>query len=215
MILLIFFLVIFLFLTTGLIPLHQLLQQEAAVIQLTGKVAGLAVLVLAEGADGGHCTRHAADGILQRGCRLAVVTGDLPAGLQVIRTAQLEVQLHILALQRLVEQLAVPAADVLQGGVGDVFLMWLPFHIVAIGIHIRNELLLRAALLHSLFDMIRQPPLPRRDAERVGLGLRDGQAVLPTELAAVVLDLLHLPRGLMEFHARLEIDGVHDDMLKI
>ena len=52
--------------------------------------------------------------------------------------------------------------------------------------------------------MIRQPPLPRRDAERVGLGLRDGQAVFPTELAAVVLDLLHLPCGLMEFHARLE-----------
>ena len=168
------------FLAAGLIPLHQLLQQEAAVIQLTGKVADLAVLVLAEGADGGHCTRYAADGILQRRCRLTMVIGNFPAGLQIIRTAQPEVQLHILALQRLVEQLAVPAADVLRGGVGDVFLMRLPFHIVAICIHIRNELLLRAALLHSLFDMIRQPPLPRRDAERVGLGLRDGQAVLPT-----------------------------------
>lgn len=63
--------------------------------------------------------------------------------------------------------------------------------------------------------MIRQPPLPRWDAERVSFGLRDGQAVLPTELVAVVFDLLHLPCGLMEFHARLEIDGVHDDMLKI
>ena len=142
-----------------------------------------------------------------------MVIGNFPAGLQIIRAAQPEVQLHILALQRLVEQLAVPAADVLRGGVGDVFLMRLPFHIVAIGIHIRNELLLRAALLHSLFDMIRQSPLPRRDAEWVGLGLRDGQAVLPTELAAVFLDLLHLPCGLMEFHARLEIDGVHDDMI--
>lgn len=180
MILLIFFLVIFLFLTAGLIPLQQLLQQEAAVIQLTGKVTDLAVLVLAEGSDGGHCTRHAADGILQRRCRLTMVIGNFPAGLQIIRAAQPEAQLHILALQRLVEQLAVPAADVLRRGVGDVFLMRLPFHIVAIGIHIRNELLLRAALLHSLFDMIRQPPLPRRDAERVGLGLRDEQAVLPT-----------------------------------
>lgn len=121
MILLIFFLVIFLFLTAGLIPLHQLLQQETAVIQLTGKVADLAVLVLTEGADGGHCTRHAADGILQRRCRLTMVIGNFPAGLQIIRTAQPEVQLHILALQRLVEQLAVPAADVLRGGVGDVY----------------------------------------------------------------------------------------------
>lgn len=49
--------------------------------------------------------------------------------------------------------------------------------------------------------------------ERVGLGLRDGQTVLPTELAAVVLDLLHLPCRLMEFHARLEIDGVHDNVV--
>ena len=177
---------------------------EAAVVQLTGKVADLTVLVLAEGADGGHCTRHDADGILQRRCRLTMVIGNFPAGLQIIRAAQLEVQLHILALQRLVEQFAVPAADVLRRGVGDVFLIRLPFHIVATGIHIRNELLLRAALLHSLFDMIRQPPLPHWDAERVSFGLRDGQTVLPTELAAIVLDLLHLPRGLMEFHARLE-----------
>ena len=142
-----------------------------------------------------------------------MVIGNFPAGLQIIRAAQPEVQLHVLALQRLVEQLAVPAADVLRGGVGDVFLMRLPFHIVAIGIHIRNKLLLRAALLHGLFDMIRQPPLPRRNAERVSFGLRAGQTVLPTELVAVVLDLLHLPCGLMEFHARLEIDGVHDDVI--
>ena len=91
--------------------------------------------------------------------------------------------------------------------------MRLPFHIVAIGIHIRNELLLRAALLHSLFDMIRQPPLPCRDAERVSFGLRDGQAVLPTELAAVVFDLLHLPRKLVELHAGLKTDRVHDDVV--
>lgn len=48
MILPIFFLVIFLLLPAGLILFHQLLQQETAVIQLTGEVADLAVLILTQ-----------------------------------------------------------------------------------------------------------------------------------------------------------------------
>lgn len=158
--------------------------------------------------DGGQ----SADRVVQRWLRLTELP-PLPAALQIRTTAHGEVVFHVLPQECLVEELAVPAADLFRGGVGDVLVAFLPPHAVPPRLHALNELLPIIAQLHGPLDVLSQFLLPGGDPVGVRFRLCDRQTVLQTQLVGELFGLLHLSGALMELLARLEIHGVHNDVV--
>ena len=72
-----------------------------------------------------------ADGIVHRRQEFTVL-GGIDAAFQILTAAHIEVGFHAAAQKRLVEELIVSASDILRCGVGDVFLIRLPSHLVAV-----------------------------------------------------------------------------------
>ena len=72
-----------------------------------------------------------ADGIVHRRQEFTVL-GGIDAAFQILTAAHIEVGFHAAAQKRLVEELIVSASDILRCSVGDVFLIWLPSHLVAV-----------------------------------------------------------------------------------
>lgn len=120
---------------------------------------------------------------------------------------------HAAAQKRLVEELIVSASDILRCGVGDVFLIRLPSHLVAVLRHECDELLTGSTVLHSFLNGTAQLFLPSRNTEWICLALGEGQAILPAELVAVFLGLLHLPGALMKLLAVFKVYRIHDDVI--
>ena len=98
-----------------------------------------------------HDGEQTADSVVDRGQELAVL-GGVDAAFEIFAAAHVEVGFHAAAQKSLVEELAVTAADIFRCGVGDVFLVRLPAHLVTELLHEVYELLARGAVLHGLLD---------------------------------------------------------------
>ena len=153
-----------------------------------------------------------ADGIVHRRQEFTVL-GGIDAAFQILTAAHIEVGFHAAAQKRLGEELIVSASDILRCGVGDVFLIRLPSHLVAVLRHECDELLTGSTVLHSFLNGTAQPFLPSRNTERIRLALGEGQAILPAKLVAVFLGLLHLPGALVKLLAVFKVYRVHDDVI--
>lgn len=129
-----------------------------------------AVVVYRQGLEDGG---QSADRIVQ--CRLSLAgCAPLTAALQILTTDHSKVVLHVRPQKGLVKELAVPAAHILWGGVGDVLVPLLPFHVVSPRLHTADELLSVTAQLRRPLDVLPQFPFPDGDLIRVSLRFCDG-----------------------------------------